>query len=447
MNSEESASDEILDDWQLESLIIRSQDYCGYRRESAVKKLCNFNRIGSIKAIIIRTNDWVPQVRMAAKDSFLNMLQPENTKLIIEVLPEIYHLKNCRRVKSAPIIKALESYLGTSEYIEELKAGIESGKEVVALMCARLLIKHKLLGIESIIRLTQRSKHNIVRLKGAELFKQVEQGYLVRLLNTVIKDRYMPVRRKAAQLLLGGISQNAADLAEKLLLDKHHDIRSLAIAFLKKRQYSLDKFYIKELANNNVAKLRCAIWAIGELKLSEQTNVIISYLESKHPSIRKQALLTLYQLEYEQLKDVLIKTIVDSSLTVRKTSAGILESVAYMFIAEDLMSIISSKINDEAFATIIRSCRKISKWDRVGLLLSLAKKEEFWKKNFLKHLVKELDKWSMDFNKSGIQPTEVKIIEIRDTFLETRLFLFKNGLNNLSNLLLHVFKTYHIKID
>ena len=169
MNTELELPSKPSSEWQLEKLITKSQDYSGYRRESAVMELCNFAHIDSFRALLVRINDWVPQVRAVAKTSFMSLLKPENIQLIIGVLPEIYHLTSCRRVKASSIIKAVEDFLKSEENINGLQEGVLHERVLVALRCTRILIKYKLLEVDNIIERTQKSKHNIIRLKGAEL--------------------------------------------------------------------------------------------------------------------------------------------------------------------------------------------------------------------------------------------------------------------------------------
>lgn len=447
MNTELELPSKPSSEWQLEKLITKSQDYSGYRRESAVMELCNFAHIDSFRALLVRINDWVPQVRAVAKTSFMSLLKPENIKLIIGVLPEIYHLTSCRRVKASSIIKAVEDFLKSEENINGLQEGVLHERVLVALRCTRILIKYKLLEVDNIIERTQKSKHNIIRLKGAELFKRLKPIELPYFLAIAIQDRFMPIRRRAAQILLGEKSKNNILVAERLLLDQHQDIRILAIEYMNNTEFSLNEFYFEELASENTGKLRCALWAIGELKLYEKMEAARLQLNNEHPSVRRQALATLYQLEYSKLKDVLLEKIVDDSLMVRKTATSILCNVVYMFDVEDFINLTKFNVDERMFVSIIRACRKLSKWDRIELLLYLAEKEEMRQKFYLKHLIQELNKWVIDFNRSGIQPTQIKLALIRDRFMETRLFLFKNGLENISSLLIHVFKLYHIEIE
>lgn len=447
LNDELIPQKSLLDGWELNGLILKSQDYNGHWRESAVRQLREYNHIDSIRAIIVRTNDWVPQVREVAKSTLLNMLTAENVNSLIKLFPEIYHLRNCRRLKSAPIIRAIERFLGSTQNINELEAGVHHCKAMVALICTRLLIKYKLIPIDRLVNLSQGSKHNIIRLKGAELFQRVEKNQLRGLLNTALNDRFMPVRKRAAQLLIKDGNENAELLAQYLLLDQHHEIRNLAITFLREKQFSFDSFYTKRLDSTNIATLKCAIWAIGELRLLEQSQVLITYLKSEYPSVRKQALSALYHLESDEIKTILIEAITDESLTVRQTSTRLIKKVAYMFKTKDFKKIISSSLNVSIFASIIRACRCVNKWDRIELLLSLATEIGFQQRNFSRLLVKELQKWSADFNKSGIQPSEKKLASIREIHEDVRSYLLQNGLNNLSNLLIHTFKSYHLKLD
>ena len=92
----------------------------GYRREKAVRRLGMLGNPLAIPKLIVRANDWVPQVRTAAREAILQLAVHNNAEVFIQCLPELYHLKKCRRYNHNRLIKSVETFLLSKENVTYL---------------------------------------------------------------------------------------------------------------------------------------------------------------------------------------------------------------------------------------------------------------------------------------------------------------------------------------
>lgn len=96
----------------IDSLEDRLSHSDGYIREKAILEIrATSDREALIKKIgylMIRANDWVPQVRIAAFAKIKELLEFIPPDSIIQTLPQVYRLQGCNRANHTPLISLIE---------------------------------------------------------------------------------------------------------------------------------------------------------------------------------------------------------------------------------------------------------------------------------------------------------------------------------------------------
>ena len=139
----------------------------GYKREKAVKSLGNLGNPIAISKLIIRANDWVPQVRSAATDAILKLAVSDNAKVFVQHLSEFYHLKKCSRNNNNQLINSIESFL--LENVEYVLQGIHNDNYLIARICVSLTIKNKLINLAKLMEKIITHPDITIRIKGVFL--------------------------------------------------------------------------------------------------------------------------------------------------------------------------------------------------------------------------------------------------------------------------------------
>ena len=91
-----------------ENLVALSTSANGFRREDAVRRLGMLGDPRAIPCLIVRANDWVPQVRTAAFDALIRMLKSGNGDAFVTSLPQILHLQSCSRGDHTELLVTME---------------------------------------------------------------------------------------------------------------------------------------------------------------------------------------------------------------------------------------------------------------------------------------------------------------------------------------------------
>ena len=270
----------------LDDLLVMCEHWDGYKRENAVRRLGMLGNPIAIPKLIVRANDWVPQVRIAAKEAIVNLASPNNSEAFVLCLPDLYHLRKCGRDDHDSLIQAIESFLLLEANTRHLVGGLYNDNPFVARICMTLVIDNQILDVTKLAREGLQHPDIIVRAKASHLIRGLAEKDQKVMLDIAICDRFMPIRREAFQILLK--STASEELARTFLFDRHSSIREIAIRHLDRSGVDVKACYVESLTAEKPALIRLSIWGLGELKASDYLPVIKGHLNSKFPGIRKQ---------------------------------------------------------------------------------------------------------------------------------------------------------------
>ncbi len=121
-----------LRDW---TLLITS--WSGFDREAGLRAVRSSLSAERLAAIIVRLNDWVPQVRAVAREAFEDYLTPQHAGWLVAQMPAILALEHRHRDDHRSTINKLEALLATPECVERCAAGFDASRG----SCARLLFR------------------------------------------------------------------------------------------------------------------------------------------------------------------------------------------------------------------------------------------------------------------------------------------------------------------
>src|ERR1043165_1681443 len=122
-------------------LLAMSSHGSGFKRENAVRRLGMIGNALALPYLIARANDWVPQVRAAARDALNKLLRAENAEAFVTALPELLHLQACLRDDHTALLQAVQDFLVREENVHHLLAGLQNPDVQVARVATRWLVE------------------------------------------------------------------------------------------------------------------------------------------------------------------------------------------------------------------------------------------------------------------------------------------------------------------
>ena len=390
----------------LDDLLAMSVHANGYKRENAVRRLGVLGNPLAIPQLLVRTNDWVPQVRRAARDALSRLLKKENAQAFIDCLPELHHLERCGRSDHRELIAGVTQFLLLPENVDYVRLAITNHDPYIARTALRMCIDHDLIPKVHIVTRCLSHPDVVVRDMAATLFRDLSEDVLGPILRKAIRDPFMPVRREAFQIYLRRFPDAGMNVAHEMLFDRHIAVREIAIHQLVKHGVDVEKIFTEVLSspNQTVVKLRAALAGIAVLKARSEIRLLIKYTAHSRPSLRKAALQAITKLDEDVAEPLLVMALKDTSSSVAKESVNLLSKGNLKPTLTDLMGAVNGASFRHTFEACIVGSQALNKWDRLIFLLDLypllLDKEEL-----ADQAVSELSRWDREFNRSASQPT------------------------------------------
>jgi HEAT repeat protein len=406
----------------LDDLLKMSKNWDGHKRENAVRRLGMLGSPMAIPHLILRVNDWVPQVRSAALKAITMLLNPDNAMAFVISLPALYHLEKCNRSNHTELIECVEKFLMADVNKEHVVQGLEDKDVLVARACISLIIENRLLDIFYIVKAGLAHNDLIVRVKASSLMRKLDVNDQKVALELAIKDSFMPIRREAFQIQIRvGAS---SEFLKAFLFDRHPSIREIAIKHLLDRRVDVASIYAASLDAALLAtRQKIAIWGLGEVTDRASTGKINERLVSQFSSVRKQSLITLVKLQGEIFENRLVEFLLDPSPAVCKEAARQSLKSNVIFTADKLIEVCKSSLYKHSVATCMGLSKNINKWERLLFLFQLACLKDRSELVCISEIADEVLRWNIDFNNSFSQPRSLQVEALLEVYSRCRHYL------------------------
>jgi HEAT repeat protein len=297
-------------------LAICSLNGNGYVREKAVKLLLATNDPKAIPFVVYRLADWVPAVRMAARQSIVHFKQPAFINALIENLAVFEWLQRVARASLQEIHQEIIDYL-VKENRRLIIGSFYRYPDRIRVLLARHISK-SLTDDPNEISTFLSDKHFLVRLQAVEHFDRLSPAAIDQLLN----DKSPRVRLRALYRLKG--RDNFLETASRFLADNSGDIRYFTRHWLRDTITDFSAIYHQHILNKQ--QVIASITGLAEMNAKSYSTVIAGFLYNKHIKIRRAALLALTKLDREAAYQFALDNM-DSEIGLRKE---IVEFLAHM---------------------------------------------------------------------------------------------------------------------
>lgn len=397
--------------------LLKMSEHCnGYKRENAVRRLGMLGNPLAIPALLVRVNDWVPQVRAAAAEALNKLMLPANARAYVSALPYVYRLDMCSRADHSALINQIERFLLQQENVHAVLDGLADDSGKVRRRCFRLAIEHRLLDPATLVFKGLSTNDVLVRYHVSSLFRVLTGHQLRQALEIGLHDPLMPVRREAFQVFLRSFPSGAESLARASLFDRHHSIREIAIRYLVKNGFDVSVIYSMELQRiqTSVHLTRCAVLGLAELDDKTQIDRIIQFRRSPFPGVRRACLAALVKLDLDGSRPWLIEGLLDESPGVIKASGYLLHRHRITVGMERLISIACAARHEQSIRACLAVAERGNKWEWLIFILSLFSDMGRLVLKDSQLLIDKLRDWDRSFNRSSTQPSADQLQRLED---------------------------------
>src|SRR5262249_29402677 len=179
---------------------LASFHYNGYIREEALRRLGDVFNGTELPFLLLRLNDWVPQVRSTAEGFIRERLKGDYAHFFINNLALITRLRSTHRGREQAVVGAIEALLKTEDGRQAVIAGMDSSDTQVKRECYRLALQSNLDQHSVIEKALNEAAPEIQRWGAENLASVPESTASEALLSRLRADRLPAVRRHALQI-------------------------------------------------------------------------------------------------------------------------------------------------------------------------------------------------------------------------------------------------------
>lgn len=236
----------------------------GYIREAAVRRLGRVHGGDEMPPLLLRANDWVPQVRGLALDALRDRLVPEYAEGWVHWLHLVLRLGGRGSADARPLVDAVMALLRAPECADALWAGFGSADHTVRRTCFGILERAGGTGLRRLAEASLRSDDVVVRRGAVRVAGALDDDSLGAVLPSLVRDPLPSIRRDALGLAARRMGADALPWLRHALLDSAAGVRAEARGAVQRlAPMDFAAFYREQVAAGR-ARLAAGVAGLGE---------------------------------------------------------------------------------------------------------------------------------------------------------------------------------------
>ena len=387
----------------------------GHVREAAVQELMLQRNGRELPFLLIRLNDWVPQVRDAAAKAVRARIESAYAIHFISNLSLVFRLRTGVRVDRV-FTDDILGLLKRAECKAALQAGMASKDKSVRRASFQLAAEAEPSSRSAIVRAILHDPDPVTRSWAVRHFlPDVTPEDLADIIEPMLSDRYMPVRRAALFAAASKRPDLAAKPLRRALLDSHVSMRETARWFLSTTGVpDARAFYIEAVECGADVHRYAAICGLGENGKLEDVALLTAFLNSSLPKLRRAAVYATGKLDAEGNLTTLTEFLSDAKPGVSKEALKALLPRVRHLPLEELERLFTANAAFHVRRNALTLILHKEKWRKLPVLLSACADEDA---EIAGLAADALRVWFATYNRSYVEPARVDYERIKSVLL------------------------------
>lgn len=385
----------------------------GYVRERAITLLAGIRDGRELPYLLIRTNDWVSQVRSAAQEAIQARLIPEYAGHFIANLPLVERLLRSERADYGGLVQSIFGLLQGPEARAVLHAGFTAADRQVRRLSYRLALTAPEEDVSLVFNQALRERDPIIRTWAAQQAAAVlDQETLQSAVSIMAHDPYMPVRRIALQITVEHFPAIAHDVLLGALLDTNATIREVARYYLRRlAPMDFAAFYRDALDTHTGNGVLGAIHGIGETGTAADAERLLPFASQGSIRTRKAAIAEIARLQQgDRYLSLFMKALVHALPGLSNVGREALLNRAYLLDTGWLAQRLQTSPYVHVRKNILRLLARLGKWPSLPYLIRATCDTDA---RIVQMATRLLKRWLLSSNRAFIAPTDAQLAEIR----------------------------------
>ncbi|MFJ4346233.1 HEAT repeat domain-containing protein [Pseudomonas sp. NPDC089401] len=338
----------------------------GFIREVAVRELAESPSPEALAALVIRLNDWVPQVREAATSAVQRYLASAHVTSLLFALNPLLALATQRRADHSAILASVRAALQSPSAREAVEASFLAQQSKAACYLFALLLESTA-SPEPLLRDGLSHRELNVRMAAIEACETLATAQTHALLLDALPHSIARVRICILRALIP-VLEDPKPLLQQALLNGSGAVRSLAQ--WEAPRYGVDPAVMLATQLGRPMPVKKADW-LAVLGLARDLGSVLpdawwaAALGSAYPSVRLSAL----YLPGERPTAALIDALDDASDKVFNVLITRLGKLPWSAITEPVSARLDRLWHDLPMARRLKQLELLAPWQQVGYLL------------------------------------------------------------------------------
>ncbi len=399
----------------------------GYVREAAIQELAQYGHGAGIPFLLLRIDDWVPQVREAARKAIAPYLTQEHAQAVIQGLPLIERFRISLREGTIDWIQGVEELLGSEAFETDLKIGLDSPSMITRRACIAIAADHKRLAL---CRHGLANTDVVVRRRSAQfLLDTLPLQERVGVVEQLFQDRNPGIRQMALRVAAELPTPNQRDMLEHGLLDRSFRVREVACYHMWKLfRVDLGEFYRSRLCMGSAHGKAATVLGLARHGDRDDVQAILPLTSSDSPRLARSALEAVGRLDPEGQALWLNESLAHGTPAMARAARDFLKRCPNLVDHTILEPLLTTSPHAHVRAYTLGVLQRSSKWPSLRYALIAFNTSD---PQLQRHAVRAMHGWIQSFNRQLTPPTAFEEDEIRDLFAIARSGLSQAGLSNL----------------
>lgn len=320
----------------------------------------------------IRLNDWVAEVQEPAQQAVLERLTPDYSTHFIRCLALVNRLRTQGRTDHLPLTERIFQLLRTDVSRPSLLAAIRSPDRHVRRLAFRILAGMPGDGQVAMLKESLNSDDMAIRLWAAqELRKHLTGEALRELLQRLLTDRFVPIRREA----LYGFAEQFPELAAERLLtalaDERRSIREVARFYLHQSGTTDFAALYRDWLKRDANGITGVIAGLAETGTSEDAPTLAQFASHPIARVRRASIRGLGRLDPDTFGDTITNALLDTSPTVGNAARDVVLAKMHLVAPDRILEMFQKAGESQRQFVLLPIMASMRGWDS-GYLLVMA---------------------------------------------------------------------------
>jgi len=387
----------------------------GYVRGRATEALARWQGGSELPYLLIRVNDWVPQIRQAAQRTILDRIDPRYASAFVENIKLVIRLAHSGRGEHRGLIEKIYGLIGSQQARPALRSGMVSQNRTVRRMSYDLAFATGFIDIHEMLIFVRRERDPLLHIDVAKhAIETLDGPELDEALTGLLRGPFVAMRRIALAILAQRFPESARESFKTVLLDSSISMRELARFHLQQMgDMDFTAFYREMIQAGS--HLPDAIRGLGETGTSDDAGRLLPFLEHATIRARKAALCAIARLAGDRYAGQLFRALSDTHPGISRAAREALADRAYVLDSDELHALFTGHPCLHVRRNALLLLAKLGKWQSLPYLIRAQGVED----NQLAEVAHRLlQRWLLKSSRRFSAPTTAQLCEARQALQE-----------------------------